>query len=53
LSDYKKDGIVIQGKLEESKEMFWASHSPIYLKEILFKDFTVLDYFPEKFPYTV
>jgi ubiquinone/menaquinone biosynthesis C-methylase UbiE len=52
LSDYKEHGIVIRDKFEEGKKMFWAMHSPKYLKEILFKDFTVLDYLPEKFPYT-
>ena len=52
LSDYKEDGIVIRDKFEEGKKMFFACHSSKYLKEILFKDFTVLDCLPEKFPYT-
>ena len=52
LSVYKATGIVIRDKFEEGKKMSWACHSPKYLREKLFKDFEVLDYLPEGFPYT-
>jgi hypothetical protein len=52
LANYKATGIVIRDKFEEGKKMFWACHSPKYLKERLFKDFAILDYLPEGFPYT-
>jgi ubiquinone/menaquinone biosynthesis C-methylase UbiE len=52
LSAYKAAGLVIRDKFEEGKKMFWACHSPKYLKEILFKDFAILEYLPERFPYT-
>lgn len=52
LSVYKATGILIRDKFEEGKKMFWACHSPKYLREKLFKNFTVLDFVPEGFPHT-
>lgn len=52
LSVYTATGVVIRDRVEEGKKMFWACHSPRYLREKLFKNFSVLDHVPEGFPYT-
>lgn len=49
---YKSKGIVIRGKFEEGKKMYWACHSPQYLKEKLFNEFEVLQHCDASFPYT-
>jgi hypothetical protein len=47
-----ENGILIRGDFEEGKKMFWACHSPKYIREKLFKEFVVLEYLPEGFPHT-
>ncbi|WP_176958757.1 class I SAM-dependent methyltransferase [Mariprofundus sp. KV] len=49
---YNATGIVIRDKFEEGKKMFWACHSPDYLRMKLFKDLEVLDHKPAGFPHT-
>lgn len=49
---YKSTGIVIRDKFEEGKKMFFACHSPRYLREKLFKSLEVLEHVPEGFPCT-
>jgi hypothetical protein len=39
-----------RGNVEEGKKMFWASHSPDYLRKKLFKKFEVVEHIPEGFP---
>lgn len=52
LRTYLEKGIVIRDKVEEGKKMFFACHSPQYLKDKLFKDFEVLDHSGAAFPHT-
>jgi len=52
LKIYMENGILIRGDFEEGKKMFWACHSPKYIREKLFKEFVVLEYLPEGFPHT-
>ena len=52
LEAYQRDGFVIRGKIEEGKKMFWACHSPQYLREKLFAAFEVLEYVSVGFPCT-
>ena len=52
LRSYRTSGIVIRGKIREGKKMFSACHSPRYLREILFKDFDVMEHVPGAFPHT-
>jgi SAM-dependent methyltransferase len=52
LKAYLENGILIRGNVEEGKKMFWACHSPNYLKEKLFKKFEVLDFVGAGFPHT-
>jgi SAM-dependent methyltransferase len=52
LETYKSRGVVVRGKVQEGKKMFFAVHSPAYVREILFKSFEVLEFAPGEFPYT-
>lgn len=52
IETYQGSGIVIRGNFEEGKRMFWACHSPRYLREKLFKSFDVLEYTGAGFPHT-
>jgi SAM-dependent methyltransferase len=49
---YQSTGVVIRGKFEEGKKMYWACHSPQYLREKLFNEFEVLKHCEADFPYT-
>ncbi|MDH5189739.1 MAG: class I SAM-dependent methyltransferase [Gammaproteobacteria bacterium] len=49
---YESIGLVIRGKFEEGKKMYWACHSPQYLREKLFSGFEVLEHVNAGFPYT-
>lgn len=48
---YRMDGIVIRGKFEEGKKMFWACHSPDYLRKNFFSNMDVLEHGEAGFPY--
>lgn len=48
---YESHGVVVRGKVQEGKKMFFTLYSPAYLKESLFKSFDVIEFAPGEFPY--
>lgn len=50
--EYIETGVVIRGKLEEGKKMYWACHSPGYLRANYFNNYDVLEHSPAGFPHT-
>jgi SAM-dependent methyltransferase len=52
LAKYEHQGFLVRDKFEEGKKMFFACHSPSYLRETLFKAFSILEHVPAAFPYT-
>jgi SAM-dependent methyltransferase len=52
LETYKSRGVVVRGKVQEGKKMFFIVHSPAYVREILFKSFEVMEFASGGFPYT-
>jgi SAM-dependent methyltransferase len=52
LEIYKSRGVVVRGKVQEGKKMFFTVHSPAYLRESLFKSFEVMKFASGEFPYT-
>jgi SAM-dependent methyltransferase len=52
LKTYLEKGIVIRDKVEEGKKMFFACHSPNFLREKLFNNFEILEHLSASFPFT-
>ena len=52
LRRYRENGVVFRGQVEEGKKMYSSCHSPAYIRNILFRDFEVLEHRPAAFPFT-
>ena len=52
LKSYQETGVLMRAQFEEGKRCFIAVHSPNYVRDVLFKDFKILEHLPAGFPFT-